>query len=62
MLATKIKALCEAKGVSVSEVERAAGIGNGVIRKWDEISPTLSKLKPVCDYLGVTLDEIVRDD
>lgn len=62
MLATKIRALCEQKGVSIHKVEMETGIGNGVIRKWDEMSPTLSKLKPVCDYLGVTLDELVKEE
>ena len=62
MIATKIKELCKQRGLSVAEVEKAAGIGNGVIRRWDEKSPTFNKLKPVADVLGVTVDELTREE
>ena len=62
MIGTKIRALCKERGVTVAEVERTVGLGNGVIRKWDDNSPTVSKLKPVADYFGVTVDELLRDD
>ena len=62
MIATKIKELCKQRGLTVAEVEKAAGIGNGVIRRWDEKSPTISKLKPVADLLGVTVDELTREE
>ena len=44
----------------LSELERAAGLGNGVVRKWDSASPTVRTVLAVADYLGVTLDELVR--
>lgn len=62
MIATKIRALCEAKGVTVREVEAATGISNGVIRRWDEMSPRSDKLKAVADYFGVTVDELLREE
>lgn len=62
MIGTKIRALCKERGVTIAEVERVTGLGNGVIRRWDENSPTVSKLKPVADYFGVTVDELLREE
>ena len=60
MIFDNIRALCAERGVSVCRLEREAGIGNGVIRKWNKQSPRVDKLLPVADYFGVTLDELVR--
>ena len=57
----KIKFLCESKGISVTELERQAGIGQGSIGKWrtDQTSPTLTSLQKISDYFGVKLDELI---
>lgn len=60
MIATNIKRLCDARGTTFCEVERATGLGNGVIRRWDESSPRIDKLKLVADYFGVTVDELMK--
>ena len=62
MIVANIKALCKAKRVSLAEVERATGLGNGVIRRWDEVSPRLESAKRVADYFGVTVDELLRKE
>lgn len=61
MIVNNIKALCKQKGVSLSEVERATGLGNGVIRRWDEGSPRLDRIKLVADYFGVTVDSLLKE-
>ena len=53
-----VQKICNERNISISEVERKAGLGNGVIRKWDHASPTLRSLFAVTDYLGVTLDDL----
>lgn len=62
MVATKIRELCRERGMTVSELERKAGIANGVIRRWDELYPNARPLKAAADVLGVTVDELLRDD
>lgn len=62
MIVANIKALCKAKRVSLSEVERVTGLGNGVIRRWDEVSPRVESVKRVADYFGVTVDDLLRKE
>ena len=58
-LYTNIRAICGAKSLTIAELERSAGLGNGVVRKWDAASPTLRNVIAVADYLGVTVDELI---
>ena len=58
-LYTNIQRLCEKKHISIAALERKAGIGNGVIRKWNVASPTLRTLIAVAACLNVTLDELI---
>ena len=62
MVYRKIKKLCEKEGISIAALERSCGLGNATIRAWDEGSPRVDRLKPVADYFGVTIDELIRDD
>lgn len=58
----RIKALAQAKGHTLASLERAAGISNGTISKWDEHSPTLAKLEKVAQCLDVNLIELFREE
>ena len=60
-LYTKIRNLCEERQMSIAELERAAGIGNGVIRKWNSASPTLRTVGAVADVLGVTFTDLLKN-
>lgn len=60
MIYNKIKDICEAKGISVTSVEKKAGLGNGAISKWNESSPTVEKLKAVADVLKVKVDKLLE--
>lgn len=59
-LYTNIRDICAAKHLTIAELERAAGLGNGVVRKWNNASPTLRTVIAVADYLDVPLEELVR--
>ena len=61
LIATKIANLCKAKGVAISEVERTVGLSNGLIRKWDDISPRVDSLKKVADYFGIKVDDLLKE-
>lgn len=60
MLYNKIKEICKKKGVSVSSVEKQAGLGNGAISKWNESSPTVENLKAVADVLKIKVDKLLE--
>ena len=58
-LRDRIKELANQRKVSVAELERALGFGNGSISKWNKQSPSTEKLKQVADYFQVSLDYLV---
>lgn len=58
-LRDRIKELANQRKVSVAELERALGFGNGSISKWNKQSPSTEKLKQVADYFGVSTDYLL---
>lgn len=60
MLFDKIKEICKEKGISISSVEKQAGLGNGVISKWNGSSPTVDSLKAVAKVLKVKVDKLLE--
>ena len=54
-----IKAMCEEKGMSVRQLEVAAGLKNGAIRKWNDSSPTIKSLKAVAEVLKGKVDILI---
>ena len=60
MIYDKIKEICKVKGISISLVERQAGLGNGTIGRWNDSSPSVDNLKAVARVLEVTVDELLE--
>lgn len=58
----KIKELCRAKGITIAELERMAGIVPTTMTKWKKISPSVDKVARVAKALGVTIEELLPDD
>lgn len=56
MIYDTIKDLCKERGLSVSSVEKKAGLSNGAISKWNDSSPTVDKLNAVAKVLNVKVD------
>jgi transcriptional regulator with XRE-family HTH domain len=55
----RIKELCRERKITVAELERSAGIGNGVIRRWDDRAPASDKLADVATYFSVSTDYLL---
>lgn len=55
----KIKALCRAKGISITELEKELGFGYGSIYRWEKSSPSIDKVKAVTDYFGITVNDLL---
>lgn len=62
MIFENIRKRCKARGVSINDVEAAAGIGMNVIYKWQKGQPSLKSLKAVADYFGCALDDLTREE
>lgn len=62
MIYENVKRLSGKKGKSIRAIEMQAGLGNGVIRGWKNSSPTVDKLKAVADVLGVSLEELIKEE
>lgn len=60
MLLDNIKQLCEKNNTNFAEVERAVGLGNGVIGKWKESSPRLETIQKVAAHFGVKVDDLLQ--
>ena len=57
-----IKSLCDKAGTTFAELERNVGFGNGTIARWDEKVPSVSRVKIVADYFGVTVDDLLKEN
>jgi len=58
----RISKLCAANGMSIARLEKEAGLGNATVRGWKDSAPTVTNLKAVADVLGVTIDELVKEE
>lgn len=54
-----IKDLAVKNKISVAELERTLGFGNGSISKWNKQSPSVDKLNKVADYFDVSVDYLL---
>ena len=59
MIYEKIKQICAEKGISISSVEKDAGLSNGAISKWTNKMPLADNLHSVAKVLNVTVEEIL---
>lgn len=59
MIADNIRVLCRERGITLAELERSTGLGNGLIAKWNENNPRLDRIKAVADFFGVTVDSLI---
>lgn len=60
MFRDKIKEICKERGISIRELERRAGLGEGTVKKWKDFTPRAESLVRIADVLGVTVDELLR--
>ena len=61
MLYEKIKQEAEKQNISISALERKAGLGNATIKGWNKSSPSVKNLCAVANVLNVSI-EYFRDD
>jgi len=59
-----IRNACRLSGITLAELEREIGIGNGVIAKWEngKKSPPLDRLQMIARRFGMTVEELSTPD
>lgn len=55
-----VKALCDKKNISIMELEKKAGVGNGVVGGWRTATPNMKTLQKVADALGVSVSRLMK--
>ncbi|MGG5341174.1 helix-turn-helix domain-containing protein [Enterococcus sp. AZ192] len=60
MLYDQIKKLASKKGISIQKIEADLELSNGIISKWNKAKPTINNLAKVADYLGMTVDDLLK--
>lgn len=62
MIYERIKAEADRRGITIADLEKRAGLGNGVIGGWRTASPNARKLEAVADQLEVTVDYLLKGE
>ena len=57
-----IAAKASAMGLSLTNLERAAGLGHGLIGKWKFSSPNVSSLQKVAAVLKCPIEELLKKE
>lgn len=60
MLYENVLRLATDRGMSISELEKKAGLSNASISKWKKSSPTADNLKAVAKVLKVKVDKLLE--
>lgn len=61
MLVNNIRKLCGEKGISIRQLEGSLGLSNGIVASWAVKSPSVTRVKAVADFFGVTVDELLTE-
>ena len=59
-LLENIKTVCADRGKTVTEVERAAGLSDNSIYRWDKTNPGVDKVVRVAEVLSVPIERLIR--
>lgn len=58
-LKEKVGNLCRERGMSIRQLEKAAGLKDRTIQHWDKSEPSGSKLQAVATALNVPIEELL---
>lgn len=59
-LVERIKALCQARGITLNQLEKAIGL-KSTISRWVDHDPSIGKVRLVARYFGVTVSDLIDD-
>ncbi|MFR3686205.1 MAG: helix-turn-helix domain-containing protein [Enterococcus sp.] len=59
MLLDRIKILLKERALTLAELERKLGFGNGSMSRWNKSTPSGDKIQKVADYFDVSTDYLL---
>lgn len=62
MLYQNIRKIAKQRGFSVRRIELRTGLTLGSIYNWDKKIPSVDKVAKVAKYLGVSIEELLKDE
>jgi hypothetical protein len=60
-LYNNIKEITKKKKIPIMKLESYCGFSQGSVCKWNDISPSVGKVKKVADYLNVKVDKLLQE-
>ena len=60
MIYQNIKSIADSQKVSIRKIEHDTGITLGSIYHWNDVKPSVDKVVKVANYLGVTVEELLK--
>ena len=58
-LVANVKKACKRKNITLSELEKNAGLPANAIYKWDKNDPGVGKVQKAAAVLGVKVDDLI---
>jgi len=56
-----VRHLCREKGISITKLEDDLGFARSSVCKWNKNEPGIRKVQKVANYLGVSIEELLKD-
>lgn len=57
-----VRKALEEKGISVTEFENKINLQRGGFYKWKNHEPSVFKVKAAADFLGVSMESLMKED
>lgn len=59
-----IRSACKSRGITLAQLEREMGFGNGVIARWEyqKNSPPIDRIIDIANFFGITVDQLIGKD
>lgn len=61
MVYENVKKICGQKGISIAQLEKDAGLGNGTIGGWRTSAPRVDSLQAVAKILKVKMEKLLQE-
>ena len=57
----RVRKLCESRGITIAQLEKELGFGNGTIARWNVSKPRINKLSAVATYFTVPVQSLTGE-
>ncbi len=61
MIFDNVRHLCREKRISITKLEDDLGFARSSVCKWNKNEPGIRKVQKVANYLGVSIEELLKE-